>query len=161
MNEITVYKQNLSGQVVFQYSGRVIRQHSGGVLIDALFNRDDMPFEGLILKRNDLFVEAYPTGRGYNIFEIHDRDDDKVKAWYCNICLPVVVQDGSVSFVDLALDLLVLPDGEARVLDEDEFEALEMEASTRQYALNAMRELKSIFPSDGNFHLSEWFESLA
>ncbi len=84
-----------------------------------------------------------------------------MKAWYCNICLPVVVQDGSVSFVDLALDLLVLPDGEARVLDEDEFEALKMEVSTRQYALNAMRELKSIFPSDGNFHLSEWFESLA
>ena len=67
----------------------------------------------------------YYTDRWYNIFEIYDRDDGQIKGWYCNIGKPAVIEDGVVSYVDLALDLWVSADGKQTILDEDEFEELE------------------------------------
>ena len=78
-----------------------------------------------------------------SLFEIHDRDDDVLKCWYCNVAQPVVIEDGAISFVDLALDVLVYADRSRIVLDEDEFEALHLPADLRQIALTALEELKN------------------
>jgi len=72
-------------------------------------------------------VEVYYTDRFYNIFEIHDRDDRYLKGWYCNVGPPAVMEaDNRLSYVDLALDLWVVPDGVQTELDEDEFAALDL-----------------------------------
>ena len=81
----------------------------------------------VILKEKDRFVETFYTDRWYNIFEIHDRDDDSCKGWYCNIGRPAEIADGTVSYVDLALDLWVTAKGMQTVLDEDEFIALDID----------------------------------
>jgi protein associated with RNAse G/E len=39
-----------------------------------------------------------------------------------------------ISYVDLELDLWVAPDGTQRVLDENEFAGLDLDAETRQQA---------------------------
>jgi predicted RNA-binding protein associated with RNAse of E/G family len=44
--------------------------------------------------------------------------------------------------VDLALDLVVLPDGKWTVLDEDEFAALKMAPGERFQAMRALEQLK-------------------
>jgi predicted RNA-binding protein associated with RNAse of E/G family len=36
----------------------------------------------IILKNNNRFVEISYKDRWYNIFKVHDRDDDLVKDWY-------------------------------------------------------------------------------
>ncbi len=142
---ITVLKKNLRDEVTWQYSGQVLQRGPAWVKLEALFNRADMPFMDTILKKDDRFVETFYSDRGYNIFEIYDRDDGKLKGWYCNIGRPAVILDGSVSYVDLALDLWVSADGRQTVLDEDEFAALDLEPPERALALRDLDELKQWF----------------
>ena len=93
-------------------------------------------------------METFYSDRWYNIFEIYDRDDGKLKGWYCNIGKPAVLEDGIVSYVDLALDLWVSADGKQTVLDEDEFEELELDDDTRQNALTGLEDLRQSLKND-------------
>jgi protein associated with RNAse G/E len=70
-----------------------------------------------------------------------------LKGWYCNITKPAVIEDDSVSYVDLALDLWVSADGTRKVLDEDELEALGLDEATKQKAFDGLRELEEYFES--------------
>ena len=146
--EITVLKRNLAGEVTWQYEGRVLRREANYVVLEALFNREVMPFLDIVLKRNDRFVETFYTDRWYNVFEIHDRDDDRLKGWYCNIGFPAMLEKNTVSYIDLALDLWVGSDGKQTVLDEDEFLALPVDVMTRAQALSALEELKQEFKTN-------------
>ena len=145
---IRVLKLNLAGEVTWQYEGRVLKRESNSVVLEAYFNRPDTPFIDVLFKERDRFVETFYTDRWYNIFEIHDRDDDIRKGWYCNIGQPAVIADGTVSYVDLALDLWVNAQGKQTVLDEDEFLALDIDKETREKALFAMAELKQLFETE-------------
>ena len=148
MTDITVLKRNLAGEVTWQYDGRVLRREANCVVLEAFFNRDDMPFMDVVLKRGDRFVETFCSDRWYNIFEIYDRDDGEFKGWYCNIGYPAVFDKDSVSYVDLALDLWVTPEGTQMVLDEDEFLELSIDVMTRAQAVAALEELKERFKSE-------------
>jgi predicted RNA-binding protein associated with RNAse of E/G family len=148
MTDITVLKRNLNGEVTWQYEGRVLKREANNIVLEAFFNRDNMPFMGVVLKRDDLFVETFYTDRWYNVFEIFDRDDGKFKGWYCNIGFPAVFEDNTVSYIDLALDLWVAPDGTQTVLDEDEFLAMPINVATRAQAISALDELKEIFANE-------------
>ena len=152
---ITVLKRNLAGEVTWQYSGSILHRETNSVLLEARFNLPDMPFMKSFLKNKDRFVEIYYTDRWYNIFEVHDRDDDRIKGWYCNVGMPAVLEsDDRLSYVDLALDLWVEPDGTQTVLDEDEFAALDLDAETRQQAWVALDELQKLFANKKNPNLS-------
>lgn len=140
-NEFYIIKRNHQGEEVWRYSAKMISRSAHQIIIEAQFNRTDLAFNGVLLKQNDRFVEAYFDDRWYNIYEIHDRNDDSLKAWYCNISRPAIFLDDTISFDDLALDLLVFPDGQHLVLDEEEFETLQLDAKTRHYCWRAMDEL--------------------
>jgi protein associated with RNAse G/E len=114
-------------------------------VLEAFFTRDDMPFMDVVLKKGDRFVEYYYSDRWYNIFVIYDRDDGQLKGWYCNIGKPAVIEEGMVSYVDLALDLWVSADGRQTVLDQAEFEALVLNAELRRGALQGLNDLKQVF----------------
>jgi hypothetical protein len=96
------------------------------------------------LRRGDRFLETYFTDRWYNIYEIHAREDDSLRGWYCNVGKPALLDGDCLSYVDLALDLLVFPDGRQVVLDEDEFLSLELSIADRRQALAALEELKNL-----------------
>ncbi len=146
--KITVLKKNVADEVTWQYEGVVVHRESNAVILEALFNRPDMPFMDIVLKQNDRFVETFYSDRWYNIFEIYDRDDGQVKGWYCNVGKPAVIEDGVVSYVDLALDLWVSADGKQTVLDEDEFAELKLNDELRGNALNGLEELKVLFKNN-------------
>ena len=149
---IRVQKLNLAGEVIWRYEGQVLRRETNAVVLEAYFNRPDLPFQDVIFKEHDRFVETFYTDRWYNIFEIHDRDDGRLKGWYCNIGEPATLDDGTVSYVDLALDLWVSADSSQTVLDRDEFEALELGPGERECALSALSELQETFKSKGPPH---------
>jgi protein associated with RNAse G/E len=142
-----VLKKNLAGEVTWQYEGTVLRRDENSVTLEALFNRDDVPFMGVVLKRDDRFVETFYSDKWYNIFAIHDRDDGRLKGWYCNITKPAVIEDGSVSYIDLALDLWVSTDGKLTVLDEDELDALGLDDDLKRKAFDGLSELQTLFES--------------
>ncbi len=142
---IKVQKKNPAGEVMYEYEGDELRRDDTSIVLEALFTRDDMPFQDVTFKKGDRFVEYYYSDRWYNIFAIYDRDDGQIKGWYCNIGKPAVIEDGVVSYVDLALDLWVSADGMQTVLDEDEFAALELTDELRASALTGLNELKQLF----------------
>jgi uncharacterized protein len=154
MTEITIIKQNVKGEETWRYSGRVLQKDSSSILIEANFNRPDTPFHGIVLGEGDRFVEIYYSSRWYNINEIHDRDDDRLKGWYCNVTRPPVIYDDRIEYVDLALDLLVFPDGRQLILDEDEFAELPLDDVTRQKARRALQELRHLVDPSNGFQLS-------
>ncbi len=157
--EIIVIKRNTSGEEIWRYHGQVLFRSDHAVLLAARFNRADLPFHGILFKEGDVFLEAYFDRRWYNIFEIHDRDDESLKGWYCNIAKPAVFGDGQLSFVDLALDLLVHPDGRQVVLDEDEFAQMDLTDQTQRQARRALKELQAIFIQSQDFNLERWMRS--
>ena len=152
---VEVLKLNLAGQETWRYSGTVIERRSESVLLEARFNRADTAFHGILLGQGDRFVEIFYNDRMYNIFEMHDRLDDHLKGWYCNVCRPAEFRPGEIAYVDLSLDLLVYPDGTQLVLDEDEFAilALELEKNEIEAARAALQDLQDLFQRPGGFHL--------
>jgi len=139
-----ILKKNPAGEVTWQYEGVVLSREENAVTLEALFNRDDMPFMGIVLKRNDRFVETFYSDRWYNIFEIYDRDDGRFKGWYCNVGRPAIIADDHVSYVDLALDLWVSAGGKQTVLDEDELEALNLDEGLKQKVYESLKELQEV-----------------
>lgn len=145
IERIDVIKLDTDRRETWRYTGDLLQRWPNAVLLEARFNREDTPFHDILLKRDDRFVEIFFTDRWYNIFEIHDRDDDRLKGWYSNISLPAEIENGRVQYVDLALDLLVYPDGRQFVLDEDEFKALSLPEGTRSTARAALEQLQRQF----------------
>lgn len=148
MTQVTVIKLNTQRQETWRYTGQVLERRPSALVLEALFNRPDTPFHDLILKEGDRFIEVYYTRRWFNIFEIQDRQDGLLKGYYCNVTLPAEIEESGeglvITYVDLALDLLVYPDGRQLVLDEDEFAALPVDAATRAMARAALDELQTL-----------------
>jgi len=144
MSQVTVTKLDERGRPVLNYSGRVLAHTSGCIILEAYLHQGPFQTGPITLNPGDRFVEHYFPDRWYNIFELYDRDDGAFKGWYCNITRPAVIEDGSVSAEDLALDLLVTPEGQQFVLDWDEFNALELAAEERRAALEALAQLQEL-----------------
>jgi uncharacterized protein len=155
MAELTIIKQNVQGEETWRYTGRVLEQDDHSILIEANFNRPDTPFHGMMLGEGDRFVEIYFSDRWYNIFQIHDRNDESLKGWYCNITRPAVITSDRIEYIDLALDLLVFPDGRQLVLDQDEFDELPLDDATRQKALDTLPELQKLINPLNGFRVED------
>jgi hypothetical protein len=145
MRRITVNKLDIHGNKTWQYHGQLLHQDQGCITLEAYFDREDTSFFGMPLRKGDRFLETYYTDRWYNIFEVHARDDDHLRGWYCNIGKPARFDGKVLSYVDLALDLLIFPDGRQIVLDEAEFTELEITDEVRVCARDALNELQAIF----------------
>jgi hypothetical protein len=145
MPPITVIKRNILGQETYRYSGELLKHEPDHAVLEAFFDREDRIFHGMPLHNGDRFVETYYFDRWYNVFEIYAREDGELRGWYCNVSCPAEIDGEFISYVDLALDLLVFPDGSQIVLDEDEFSQLLLSQQDRERAQAALAELQSLF----------------
>jgi uncharacterized protein len=142
---LMITKYNADLEEVWHYDGRIIERTPTMITLEAFFDKEDRPFHGIVLATGDRFLETYYSDRWYNILEIRDKTTDTLKGWYCNVTYPAKFEDGKVSYIDLALDLLVYPDGRQLVLDEDEFAELTLNEIDTQKAREALFELQSLF----------------
>ncbi len=141
---ITVHKLDALGRTVASYSGRVLDRSGSRVVLEAVFERGPAAVGPITFNPGDRFVEHHYTDRWYNIFEVYDANDGRFKCWYCNITRPARITGASVASDDLALDLLIEPEGQAILLDRDEFDALLLDQNERESALAALRELQNL-----------------
>ena len=156
MNQkITIVKNNHRGEEVWQYEGKIIANTSKGLIAEAFFNRTDLEFNGILLKEGDRFLEVYLFEQWFNVYEIYDRDDGSLKAWYCNVTRPIRTNGNQLSYDDLALDLLVYPDGNQLVLDEDKFLILEITGEERHLARSALNDLQNLFMNYKSFNIRQ------
>jgi hypothetical protein len=142
VNEITVIKCNHLGKEVFRWKANLLERDRHHALVEAYFTLEDHFMGEIPLELGDRFVETYYTDRWYNSYEVHARGDDRLKCWYCNLAYPAELTADTITFRDLALDLLVYPDGRQQLLDEGEFEDLDISSDDRKQVLTALEELK-------------------
>jgi hypothetical protein len=144
-----IIKQDAARQEVWRYSGELMHQGEKVSIVHAHFGREDLPFYGILFKRGDLFVEAFYHDKWYNILEIYDRDDGQLKGWYCNLSRPPRITGESITFQDLALDVLLVKDGEVQVLDEDEYLAQRLDPTEKRMVEAALQEVLQILAEPG------------
>jgi len=154
-DKVIIIKMNTDRKETWRYEGRIIDRDTHRLLIEAFFNIDEISFQGITLRRNDRSIECFYDDRWYNVFEIHDREDDRLKAWYCNVTTPAEFSPGRVTYIDLALDVLVYPNGEYLILDEDEFQKLTLDSRSRIMAHRALNKIIQIVESGGLADLSK------
>lgn len=149
MSAITVIKRAVDGRETWRYTGEILERGANFVRLQARFHREnDYPFQDTVFRVGDRFVETFYTDRWYNVFEIHDRDDDRIKGWYCNVGCPAVWEAAdAISYVDLALDLWVSAAGWMTFLDWDEYARLRLDWQTRVQVREALYELAALFQS--------------
>lgn len=139
---LTVFKQNHLGEPVFSWQGDLVSERPTYRLVSARFSgADAVQVDKVSFRKGDLFLESYYTDRWYNVFEVHNGLSDRVKCWYINLCYPAQFSTDNITWQDLALDLIVYPDGEYRLLDEDEFEALEIAPDIRFHCMQTVQEI--------------------
>ena len=96
-------------------------------------------------------LEYFPVGRWYNVVSFFDTDSGRLERHFCNVIEPVTWTAGELRYVDLDLDLVVLPNGETAVEDLDDFRRHAREwrypAAVRRGALRALRELRALAAS--------------
>lgn len=145
MTTFTVLKLDHNGQLTWRYQGTLLKRFRHQIVLEAFFDFENVRINEMVLQSGDRFIETYFDDRWYNIFEVRDRADDSLKGWYCNIGFPAEFHRCTVSYRDLALDLLVLPDGRQTVLDEDEFISLPVSPIVQRQARLALVELQAKF----------------
>ena len=140
---LTVYKLDLDENVVFSWPGRVLVRTDSAIVIEAFFDRyERLDLGYTVFERGDRFVEYFYGDRWYSVFAVHGAGG--FKGWYCNVNRPAQIDATTIYTVDLALDLWVWPNRTWRVLDEDEFEALALDAAERAAAVAALAELQAL-----------------
>lgn len=143
-----VYKLDEHGREVWSYPvSQVLQETDHFICVEAFFNRDDYDLGYTVFKRGDRFVEYFYNDRWFNIFVIYDRDDGRLKGWYCNVCRPAVWGDGRIACDDLALDVWIAPEGSTLVLDEEEFADLDISERDRQQGQAAVQQLLKLAES--------------
>ncbi len=144
--QITVHKQDADGRPVFSWQGAVIAQDSAQITIEASFNREAVDLGFYTMERGDLFRETYGFERWWNVFAVCS-PGGRLRGWYCNITRPPRLVGHDLYYDDLALDVLVAPDGRLRIDDEDEFQALHLDRrdpEAYRQALAALAELQAL-----------------
>ena len=156
--QIEVIKYGADHAEKWRYRGRLLRSTASYVLLEAFFDRSDVRVGDLLLSKGDRFLEIYFRDRWYNIYEVYGGAGN-IKGWYCNITRPARIESGCVGYDDLALDLVALPDGAQQVLDRDEFDALDLDVTTKKSAFAALAELQTHFYTRGpGFTVLNWPE---
>lgn len=143
LGKATIYKLDHLGCVVTAYEGELLTVGPGLILARCPWASAETADVGMfVIEPGDVFYEYYYPDRWFNIFEIHTSGGN-LKGWYCNVCLPPEVAEDKreIRWRDLALDLVVLPDGTYQLADEDEFEAL---SPSPEFRLRASEALNTI-----------------
>lgn len=81
---------------------------------------------GLVFEIGDYLHEYFSPTAWFDAFALF-APDGRLKGWYGNVTWPAIFEAGpaeeTVVWHDLFVDLIAFPDGQTRVLDEDELEA--------------------------------------
>jgi hypothetical protein len=131
---ITVTKVGHHGRAVISYPGDLVYADEAHLVARCLWTESTtLDLGPFALQPGDIFIENYYSERWFNIFAIYDRLG-RIKGWYCNITRLIELADNEIRWHDLALDLLVLPDGRQILKDEADFDQLDLSDSIRSQA---------------------------
>src|SRR5690349_19994681 len=102
---VLVLKNNHLGKEMLRYDGVILKRNATGILLEWIFDLDVLDLGYTVFRRVDRFVEWFYSDRWYNIFEIHNAEDDQIKRRHYNFTRPAQFGDTPIEADDLALDL--------------------------------------------------------
>ena len=142
--EIVVRSLKYDGRVHRSWPATLVRRLGALVVVEGVFTEEVRHAHLGLVEAGTRSVEFFWTDRWYSVFRFeHPRG--RLRNFYCNVNTPAVLESGVLSYVDLDIDVLVAPDFNCTVLDEDEFEthaeAYGYAEATRDAARRALQEL--------------------
>ena len=143
-DSITVIKNDHTGREAWRYDARVLARYPDRIVLEGFFDIPDRDDGYFIWQQGDRMVETFYTDRWYNVFEVHDRETDKIRAYYCNITRPTVIVDGRIVWDDLSVDYFIYEDGRTLILDREEFDSLPLSDQEREQAKAALSEIQRL-----------------
>lgn len=119
---VMVTKLNWRGEKVYAWDGEVAAREAGHIILRAVWRGPGTVSvaHGVVFEPGDIFYEHYYDGKPYGLWQVLTPDEQALKCWYCNVSTPATFDRASITFRDLLLDVLLLPDGTTRVLDRDD-----------------------------------------
>lgn len=157
--DISVYKYNR--QIHYEWKTSLIKIDEDYILVKGNSGRKLVHHtKNRVFDCPNRSLEFFSLNEGFTVNI--DIDESGQTEYYCNICLPAEFDSikGTLSFIDLDLDLLIDNSSNRKVVDEDEFISnsitMNYPKETIDYARNSLSNLeKKIlskeFPFDGFF----------
>ncbi len=143
MAAIDVKKFNVHGRLAATWTGEILEAGADYLLLEARWTRSQRLELGYVtFEFGDTFLEYYFPERWFSVWQIGGTHRQPLKGWYCNVCTPFTLQENTLEFTDLVLDVFVRPDGSYLVLDEDELAELE-EAQAPRLNLEAIYQARA------------------
>ena len=146
---LIIIKQDHRGREVWRWRGRLLWATPVGWAVEATFSGPPIVVGGLSFRPGDRMIEFYYRHRWYNLFAVYDGPHGRIKGWYANIAAPAQRRGNRLIYRDWALDLVVLRDGQATVLDQEAFAALPLSPQERLQARRAFVEIRERFRRRG------------
>ena len=144
LRTLNVIKENHLGEAVFCWEGELLASTPASRTLRALFVGEGAArVDKILFVPGDLMIERYYSNRWYNIFELRQGSSRLVKCWYINLSRPARFEQTSIRWQDLALDLIVYPNGKYRLLDEDAFDELPIPSDEKTRCLETVRKILS------------------
>lgn len=137
MSAITEIKTTLAGERK-TFTCELLHRGAGEIVVAYRMPRD-VDLEDVRLRADTLSLGYFRENRPYNAYHWVDENLASV-ALYFNISDATRIAADSVAWRDLAVDVLITPDGRCRVLDEDELPA-DIDPALRRYIDAARAEL--------------------
>jgi protein associated with RNAse G/E len=121
-DQITVRVLKYDGAEHRRWRAVLSRRDESLLILDAQFE-DEVEHDLLgRIGRGTRTIEYYWFDRWYNVFRFLETDRS-TRLYYCNVNMPPILSDGTLTYIDLDIDILVQPDFSYQVLDLEEFEA--------------------------------------
>ncbi|MGB4595806.1 MAG: DUF402 domain-containing protein [Anaerolineaceae bacterium] len=142
-----IEKLNPDGSLSFGWQAQLLQAEGNLRQVSAEFNGKPGQLGRVTLSTGDHFIETYYSDRWYNVFEIYTPSNAHPKVWYFNITRPAIFEPHLIRWVDLALDVLVFPEGEVALIDLDEFGALDLDFETQRHCWQAVEQILTLVES--------------
>jgi protein associated with RNAse G/E len=147
---VTVESRKFDGRLHRSWRTRLVERRGALVVLDGTFAEEVKHALLGRIPQGTRSVEHYWEDRWYSVFRFHDTAG-ALRYFYCNVNTPPTFDGRLLSFTDLDIDILVMPDFTYTVLDLDEFEdnsrRLAYPEEVRAGARRATRELISLIES--------------
>jgi hypothetical protein len=121
-----IVKVRPDGREAARYRGRELPAEPGWLAVRAEWTHGFYDLGYLTFQDGDYLDEYFSLDQYFNAFAIF-RAGGEFAGWYCNVTYPTRVLPGEIQWHDLYVDVIVQPNGETVVVDEDELEASGLE----------------------------------